>query len=598
MTKMTIPVKNNINIERGTIVLSLVGILPKENMHILTLGDIHLEIDSSDEENTLNLFVKNIRGSSLSFVENNIDLVFSWENNQLWVSLYEQKVLPKHLGNTEIITVNNIFNDMISLFEDNYFNGTYKRISIYSQPFNYGNTGLFDLEVFEETANELFEADFTKPTHYNRDVVIEDTFAPRDGSPILIEDDEGPLNRQYFFDEVTGEYQKETTETFIYKNEDYRKLSYEGVEDSYHVKIEFDTSAGQDILYEGVDFHLIGQDIHFSLSNERKEIYYGLNYTVTYQLARSYNIDFNENVPHDGFRVNLVNMKANNYGKSNYSSTENISLIREGNRFEDKYLASEIELNPLVNPQVQGFMYISTKEQHTQDFRIRVSSSYLTGDGIDTANVIVEAIDGEGNEVLSPYVDLYIINEKGELTTSLGYLQPVLGYQSMKARNTSGQVHYQYSAPYLNDKVNSTYKIFIIAYDRKNKIGAQIPLYIQSVKGESYTLEDKNKKYIDMPFEYFARYFDKKLPEGHPMWVFDSNNNNKLDREDLDNFIKKTEDEHFMQSINEELIKWELRYFAEPRTWADYSDKKWTNYRNMTWLQMVYNQGGTSIESE
>lgn len=586
MAKVTIPTKNNLDIDRGAIVLSITDYTPVEDMHLLTLGQVSLHMKTIDNQVAITLDVNKEQVGEVMIEEEPLDIIISWRDNHLWFSVFSQEILPNYMGSTGVLEIENIFGDQLSLFEDNFFNGTYEKIAIYSQSLSLSELGPFSLEVFEETTEQLFEADFTTPTHYKKDVVIEDTFAPKDGSPILLEDDKGPLNRQFFFDETTSEYKNEVIEEFTFKGEAYQRLSYANIEESYKVKIEFQSPEGLDILYQDVDFTVSDQQIFFDLSNESAEAFYGLDYTVTYQVSHSYNVEFNEDVPHDGFRINLVNMKAAEDGDY-YSSTEDIRLIREGNRFENDYLAKEIELNPLVNPQVQGFMYIDTAEQKTQAFRITASSQYLNGNGIDTASLMIEAIDSEGNEVLSPYVTVRVMNDTGDLTSGFGQIEPIVGYQSMKARNTSGRLYYEFTAPTLTEEHQQTHKVYILAYDRQSRIGAQFPIYIQSVRpDQTFELSRESTAAAAIPFEYFARYFEQELPEEHPLEVYDTNENQQLERNELKDFSKDISNKTVMETLSQELIALENKASVKANSWASIVKNNWEDLKDITWEEL------------
>lgn len=553
MAKTTIPIKNNVNESTGSLVFSISEFRVGTLMHLIKLGDLRLYLTVSDEGNLLTI-KKGIEVlEAISFEGMSASIIISWENDSFWVSLFKDEPLPTYIGSSQLFDRKIQFDSYISLFEETFFNGSYKYVNIYNRPLHTFELDTFSLEIFEETSETTFSADFTTPTHYKKGVVIEDTFAPKDGSPILLSDEKGPLKRQYFFDELTGDYKESNTEYFTYLGERKIKLSYEGLDENYGIKIVFDSEGGNNILYENDKFTYHDHEITFMLTPQEIERFYGVEYSVTYKLERSYNIDFNKDVPHDGFRINLVNLKTNQEGES-YSSTDQITLTREGNRFEDQYLAKEIELNPLVNPQVQGFMYIDKSDQLTQDFRMSVSSDYLTGDGIDTASLMVEAIDERGNEVLSPYVSVYLMTEEGQSSSSLGALEPIVGYNSLKARNTSGRLYYEFTAPIIIEDKSRTHKVFIIAYDRRSRIGTQIPIYIQSISNNPYNVRRKRNRYLEIPFEYFSRYFDRPLPEDHPLQVLDTNNNGYLDRRDLKEFAERAQDSSFMQGLTEELI--------------------------------------------
>lgn len=579
MAKTTIPVNKNINKEQGAIVLSITDITKEKNMHLITLGKISVVINFDESKEQISIIKNKQKVASVDIHKDNLDIVINWSNGEVWLNVYTQELLPRYLGSTNTIQEENIFGNNLSLFEDNYFNGTYQSLTSYSNYMEKEDLSAFSLEVFKESTEVLFMADFTKPTHYEKNIILEDTFAPKDGSPILLSDDKGPLYRQYFFDQETAEYQNEVVERFLFKGEKKRSLAYENIEPSYKTKVQFyNPDKDYYIVGEG-KVSIDGQELLFNLSSEDVDVSYGYEYEITYQLERSYNIEFNEDVPHDGFRVNLVNMKAEKDSSNYYSSTKNIEMTREGNPFEEEYLAKEIELNPLINPQVQGFMYIDNKPQKTNAFRISASSQYIVGNGIDTASIMVEAIDDEGNEVLSPYLTMFLMDNEGDVSKGFGSIEPIIGYNSMKARNTSGRAYYRFTAPILLDDKKTTYKIFIVALDRKSGISAQYPIYIQTVNEEQiFEISTESNTDLNIPFEYFARYFEKDLTINNPMIELDFNKNGRLDRQDLNQFI-----EYFKENspipLNTKLI--ELESSLEEINITE--DTKWEEILTLTW---------------
>lgn len=563
MAKTTIPTKNNIDFEQGALLLSVSDFKDSESMHLITLGEVHIQMKVSAEETSLSLVEGETVLSSIEVSNEPLDILINWEDKKVWLNVFTQDVIPTYIGATEKVEISNLFNEYISLFEGVFFNGVYESITSYGNTLNQSELSAFSLEVFKETTEVLFVADFSQPTHYQKNVVIEDTFAPIDGSPILLSDDKGPLQRQYFFDEITSEYKNEVVETFTYSGEKKKLLAYENIEPTFKIKVAFQNPE-KDVFFTGDKVGLDGQYLLLNLTNEDIEVLYGYDYKVTYQLERSYNVEFNEDVPHDGFKINLVNMKPEIDGQGHYSSTENVRMIREGNRFEQQYLAKEIELNPLINPQVQGFMYIDKDPQETNAFRISISSQYLVGNGVDTASVMVEAIDSEGNEVLSPYLSVYLMDSYGKTGSGFGSIEPVIGYASMKARNTSGRAYYELRAPILTDDKVATHKIFVVAHDRKTGVSAQYPMYIRSTTSEQVIqTTTENKNYLNVPFEYFSRYFDRDIRENETLRVFDVNKNGRLDREDLKEFSRVMQDRSTAMAITEKLLEEEQIKFEE-----------------------------------
>ena len=507
MAIVIIPSKNNINRNSATLALTVskeTASLAKENL--LRVGDFLLYIESGF------LVLSSEAGTPLKTIElatapfpGEATFVWTWieSNHRLLVlkdgvteidsELFENTALSEDFGLIDLAS------DKTTLFK-----GSYKKLSIYASDMLYVEENFYVIQDFLQDGDLLFQADYTTPNHYTKKPVVETTMAPRDQSPILVEDKDGPLYRQYFFNHETGEYQNENTETFLYKGENALHLSYDNLDANYLINvvfpgvesfeaysqekyqwvtaIELEALTIGGLLNENIEylvyeegtkghFSFEGNTVHLDLTTEQKEAFYGYDVSVTYQLRRSYNVEFNDDVAHDSLRIGFVNHQ-----------NDEVTVIQEGNRFSNHKLAREIELNPLVNARHTGFMYIDKEPQVTQAFRLNASSNYVTANGFDTADFIVEAIDAEGNEVLSPYIDVYLMNEQGVETEELGTLHPVVNYDTLKARNSSGRCYFEYTAPLIKTSENSnTQRVFAVAFDRKHKVGAQFPLVIRPV---------------------------------------------------------------------------------------------------------------------
>ena len=583
MSKVTIPIKNNLEETQGAIILRVSEIAPLTNMHLITLGDLSFEV--SYDKGFYHLYGRHAyrKTDEVMFIENNIEVVISWSEDAFWASVYSVDAIPKLLGTLESFVVSNAFGEHFSLFERNYLDGIYEYLEIYTEPLSQNNLGAFSLPSFKGTAQRLFVADFSKESTYGQEVILEDTFAPRDNSPVLISDDYGPMYRQFLFDEETGEYTNRVEETFVYRGGKCENLSYWNIdgENAPTITVKDDI----DLLYPE-DFVIKNSQVVFRLTNQKKEYYYGKEMTVTYELERSYNIEFNEDTPHDGYRVNLSNIKA--YRDNDYmNSTEQIRVAREGDSSSGKYLAKEIELNPMVNTQVQGFMYIDKTYQYVQDFLISTSNQYLSANGVDSANIIIEAMDKEKNPVLSPYLYLRVMDKNGKTLKDFGGIEPVIDYQTLKSRSTSGQVHYRFTAPVIVEDVPKTHEYFILLYDRYTGVGAQYPIYIKSVLPHQVIRnKKKTNQYTEVPFEYVARFFERELTEDNPLNIFDRNRNKRLDLEDLEYFKELSKDKDLMIFVTVELIKWELDRLSGDNIWEEFGDDTWEDHAYTTWLQM------------
>lgn len=431
---------------------------------------------------------------------------------------------------------------LISVSNPPLFTGNYQKLGIYAQDILYDSASSQLITKLKNSGTVLFDADYTRPMHYAKKPYLEATMAPRDNSPILVNNEEGPMQRQYFFDHITGLYDETNTESFVYRGENELAVSYDKLDPTYIVTVR----CGAESIGEPVT--VINNRILLTMTPEQKEYWYGKTFDVTYRLASSYTVEYNEQSAHDSYLVRLENHQ-----------DQEVTITQEGNRFSSQRLMKEIELNPIVNPQHTGFMYISKEEQVSQAFRLTLSSNYIIANGLDSADFIVEVIDQDGNEVLSPYVDVFIMNELGLVTSQFGSFTPIINKDTLKAKNAAGRSYYKYQAPLIRKgDTKKTQKVFAVAYDRKHKIGAQVPLILRpsepvyDVTGTNYlkiNLPLQTRSDASIVFEYFARYYEKPIPSGHPILLLDSDGDGVLTYTDLNQFLIEQTNAVRMQEI-------------------------------------------------
>lgn len=390
----------------------------------------------------------------------------------------------------------------------------------------------------------LFGRDFRQTNiRYLQKPYLEATPAPQDSSPILVSDENGPLRRHYFFNKDTGVYIDTNTETFILKKETYFNLSYSGV-DKKDAPIVYIKGERIPVL------EVSGPTVYLLLSEEEMNLWYGETVTITYKLDRSYYVEFNEEAAFDSYYVKLNERQGNP-----------VSVTQEGNHHHTVKLATEIELNPIINPQHTGFLYIDNEEQHTQAFRLNISSNYLLADGMDSADFIVELIDQHGNEVLSPYVDVFVADKTMARQTQYGTLTPIMTEDTLLARNRAGRCFYRYRAPILNPSdLSENDTVFLVAFDRKSKLGAHLPLRLKTINNlkeqlSPTTFSEEGPAEASLPFEYFSRYYEKSYPENHAIQLLDYDKDGILTRSDWLALQKELHNTSLFATLTEQLLE-------------------------------------------
>lgn len=522
-----VPTKNNIDRIAGTLVYEYVPNINQKEFTIFEIGDFKLIY--KEDRYILYSVTSSMPNKQITLIqplkERKTWIVWTWINNShklLHIQANEIKSSKNETGE-----MNGIFNTM-NFAPDKYMSGIINNIDIYNLDSFYlqETTENFLKYQKENSQNKIFGLNLSSQIEFFKKPFLESSLVPLDGSPILVRNNEGEMQRQFFFDENTGKYRDYNEEYLTYLGNREIKVSYNQLDEKFNptIKVISGMNKGLEI---GQPVSIKDNVIKMTIGNEESQALFGEEIVVTYKIKNSYNIEFNEKSANDSYIINLDNPNG-----------EDIIVTQEGNRFSNKKLAKEIELNPILNPRHEGFLYITKNSQTTNSFRIQVSSDMVSANGMDSADIMIEAIDEYGNEVLSPYLDIYIIDDSGIETNQYGSITPIINYETMKARNTSGRLYMRYNSPYLSIKeINREKKIYIVVYDRFNKIGTQISLILKPSSIENKNTLLSISRNSNIPFEYFSRYFERNNIPQEVLKVLDYDNNGQLTREDLNQLI-------------------------------------------------------------
>ena len=518
---LTIPAKNNIKRESGSFITKLSIEKEQTTFGICKIGSFSLYYENTSFcllAGTVKSVTKKIEVPAPAKTGEFV-IAWTWESNKHKLSIGYNGTYY------EVSNLNNTMTEdigLIDFYSTPLFKGKIKSLLISSDNFIYSQCT--DKKIEDLKTGSLLYIDFSNKTQFKQTPYLENTLAPLDGSPILVSDEDGDLRRHYFFDYETGKYESYTKEDITYTGDNHLKLSYDKLDPNFKVTVE-----KKDGEIVGEPLYQEDNQLYLTLSNEESDALLGQILTVTYQLERSFVVEFNESAAIDSYEVHF-----SDYPKSK------INVTQEGNRFSNTRLSREIELNPIVNARHKGFLYIVQNNQEVNGFRMNVTSDMIHANGIDTAEVIVEAIDEDGNEVLSPYIDLFLVDEKGNTGAELGYLRPIISYDTLKSRNTAGRLYFRYFSPYIYaSSGRKTKKIFVVAYDRVKKIGVQIPLILRPTTD---TIKKKKTMVLAdtaLGFEYLARYFERTSIPEKVLSALDFDSNGQLTRDDLDTFMTK-----------------------------------------------------------
>lgn len=259
--------------------------------------------------------------------------------------------------------------------------------------------------------------------------------APSYGSPVIVEKEDGQtLRKVSFFDYKTGEYKTWNEEIVIYDGDDYVQVSFSEL-DTDNFKVSVTDKKGS---YIGEPYSVLGKRVYMTLTDDEKEEYKGMPVHVRYQLEDSFTVDYNIEAA-DSFRVDIAKHDG-----------QEMEIVYEGNRFSNEKLADMVELNPLMNPNHQGFLYVTNTVNPVVDFKVKITPADLPADGISEALVIIEPVDINGNPVCQARLSVQATE---------GIIFPSFDAGAIRLHDIAGRYIYRYRAPYLTVSQRSTNRI-------------------------------------------------------------------------------------------------------------------------------------------
>lgn len=441
----------------------------------------------------------------------------TWNGNQMNLYINGVKTTQNGMytfsGASELIRIGH------STEGKDIFNGAIDEVIVYSRALSEEEVVLLAeaKDPVPKTDDMILRATFDHAIgNFNRSV-IEMTPAPVYGGPVLMEKADGTSMRKVsFFDPFTGNYRTYNEEQVFYDGySDYVKVSYDHLdEDNFKIKVQDYTGS----LY-GDPYRVEGRRIYMTLSAETKKDLKNKPLWVSYQPENAFTVehvsspslgstdDADRSAPSDVFRATI--------GK--YDG-QPVSITYEGNRFSDEKLATMVELNPLLNPNHEGFLYIARVKQEVSTFRAKATPDDLAADGISESIVVIEPLDLNGN---------FISNAKLEVTTDLSTSSIIPNYDpgSILVRERAGRYLYKYRAPLLYFKdINKAQTVdYIHIKDKISGVGVQVPIYL-ALSNEYYntiatpTLEEDNwervaARLLDAVMDYFMKEASD-LPKG------------------------------------------------------------------------------------
>lgn len=303
----------------------------------------------------------------------------------------------------------------------------------------------------EETTQLDF--DYRIATNGSNDVDV--TRRPRDGSPVLVETNDGHFLQQVsFVDPDTGDFRTWNEEPIIYdRHQQFLGISYDAVTDGSSTPV-LRTSSGA----------IVGDPVKYrngrwypTFSPQAALDYHGQTLYVTYHARDSYTVD-----PHldtyDTFRVSMGDHQG-----------EQVSIHHEGSVLHDTSLQATTDLNPLTNTNHRGFMYVTDQPMPVNSFRIKASPRTLPASHAATSIITVEPLDEYGNPTNDCLLDV---------TASHGTITAYADAPSVVLRYQSGQYLYRYRTPLRTEEDTESSQLAetIFVKDRWTGYGVQLPM--------------------------------------------------------------------------------------------------------------------------
>ena len=348
----------------------------------------------------------------------------------------------------------------------------------------YGPNQLKEMESGSKQEQLLFQATFDEEVSTKEKTFVEATLAPIDGSPILVRDEEGPLRAVTFFDPETGEYRMWNEERFLYDGKAERfQLAFEDLDERFTVELRH---KGETLGTGEIEPPFA----RFVLSDAEKRLLHGEELSVRYQLKRSYLVDYDRGA-FDSFRVYL----ARNEGVP-------VTVTHEGNRFSNKRLVTELEMNPLETTRNEGFFFLSKEKREVTSFRVFMEPNRLRADGLSHADLMIQALDASGTEVIGARI---LVQAED------GAVEPIISKESVRMRKGEGSYQYRYHAPYMKtESEGDTVRTHLLITDLESGIGSRVPVYLSPVKEARragvFELEDAPQKlFMYMAYAYGRR---------------------------------------------------------------------------------------------
>jgi hypothetical protein len=488
---LTYPSKENINSKEGSASLWMYP-LTEGTSAILEYGDTNGELSVSQQALGIAFKYQGVTltaAGSLTLNEwNHVAITWSEHGMSLTVNSVRQAntAVQTFLGASDVIRIGH------SSLHNSVFTGAIDDLIIFSKV-------ITEVDILKIYSSEnpilnidqmILRATFDHAIGSFNKSIIEITPSPAYGSPVIVQKEDGtPMRKVSFFDPISGEYRTYNEEYVPYDGtSDYIRVGYPDIENE-NFKIQVKDQSGAIV---GDPYTVDNNKILLTLTAEQKKELRGKPLFVSYQPEDAYTVDFNIEQP-DSFRVTV--------GKHDGKPVE---VTYEGNRYSEEKLATMIELNPLLNPNHQGFLYITKTPGNTSVFRVKASPNFLFADGVSESAISIEPLDQNGN---------FASNVKLSVVAKYGQVLPKTDAGSIRVREEAGRHLYRYRAPLLSEDkfASSELPEYINVIDQVSGLGVQIPMTL--FYGNIERIEDRQQTLKESEWEEILVYILGKVTD-------------------------------------------------------------------------------------
>ncbi|UNY39810.1 structural protein [Bacillus phage vB_BauM_KLEB27-3] len=520
---ITYPSKNNISTSRGTISMWVnPAVIYQDTEMKPVLFEYGSEVNSYQigyEDNQF--YFNHVNSDNKAAIEKEFNkdewyhIVSTWGDGHVSIYVNNEKISVDQVG--FLTTDSNIIRIGHGEREGSVFNGIIDETIVYGQVLSDDEIkALYDAaNPVVDNKSMLMRATFNHALgSFNRSI-IEATMAPKYGSPIIIEKEDGTsMQKVSFFDYYTGEYRTFNDERVVYDGfSDFIRISYDDLDLENFRPVVCDE---QGVLY-GDPLEVKGNKVYMKLTDKEKEKLKDEVLIVSYQIDNAFTVDFNIGVP-DSFRINI--------GKHD---GQDMKIYYEGNDFHQEKLATMVELNPLLNPNHKGFLYVTGNIEPVTSFRIKATPSDLPANGASESLVLVEPLDLYGN---------FISHARLEVSCEKGSIIPAYDLNSIKLRDRAGRYIYKYRAPILKAEKEKQLQVKdkINVKDKESGIGVQLTVTLKTLEVERHLIVKEDNMY-DIAHKYGASVADIAVE-------------NEMTAGQLENYIKENVGSYIKIPIN------------------------------------------------